>query len=244
VAANDFEPDDHASPRRDAGVWLRATPSRKRRSPPLSTERIIAAAVELLDTDGAAQLTMRRLASQLQVSATALYWHVQTKDDVLDLALDHIFGDVAIPPETPDWRDDAAELIRRWRTAMLDHPWAPGLIGRPMLGPNVLARTEFLQEALARSGLSGVDLEVATHALANYVIGAAATQAAWRTVDSARGHDHARDGLEQLKQQYPTLSASGHLDPPHRDDSVVFDRGLDAVLNGVTATGLRSGRRS
>lgn len=235
MPANDFGPDDHASPHRDGGVWLRATPARKRRPAPLTAERITAAAVDLLDTDGAAQLTMRRLASQLQVTATALYWHVQTKDDVLDLALDHIFGDVAIPPQTPDWRADAAELIRRWRATMLEHPWAPGLIGRPMLGPNVLARTEFLQASLARGGLAGIDLEVATHALANYVIGAAATQAAWRTVDPARGHDHVREGLRQLKQQYPTLSASGHLDPPRQDDSVVFDRGLVAILNGVTA---------
>ncbi|MDN5916928.1 MAG: TetR/AcrR family transcriptional regulator [Pseudonocardia sp.] len=235
MTANEFGSDGQTSSRPDAGVWLRAAPSRKRRPAPLTTERIVAAAVELLDTDGVAQLTMRRLASQLQVSATALYWHVQTKDDVLDLALDHIFEDVAVPPQTSDWRGDAAELIRRWRAAMLDHSWAPGLIGRPMLGPNVLARTEFLQEALARGGLAGLDLEVATHALANYVIGAAATQAAWRTVDSTRGHDHAREGLQQLKQQYPTLSASGHLDPPRRDDSVVFDRGLDAILNGITA---------
>ena len=93
------------------------------------------------------------VAQRLDVTATALYWHVKTKDDVLDLAVDRIFGDVAVPDASESWLEDIRVLARAWRGAMLDHPWAAGLIGRPMLGPNVLACTEFLQSALVRGRL-------------------------------------------------------------------------------------------
>ncbi|GIF00700.1 TetR/AcrR family transcriptional regulator C-terminal domain-containing protein [Paractinoplanes rishiriensis] len=147
---------------------------------PVTTERIVATAVALLDEGGAHGLTMRRLAGRLAVTATALYWHVKTKDDVLDLAVDRIFGDVPLPAAGADWRDDARGLLREWRLAMLRHPWAPGLIGRPVVGPNVLARTEFLQSALARGGYAGRRLTVITRVLANYVIGSALTEATGR----------------------------------------------------------------
>jgi AcrR family transcriptional regulator len=67
----------------------------------LSRERIVEAAVTLLDEHGTDGLTMRRLAQQLDVTPTALYWHVKTKDDVLDLTLDRIFDDVRLRSPLP-----------------------------------------------------------------------------------------------------------------------------------------------
>ncbi|WP_328477570.1 TetR/AcrR family transcriptional regulator C-terminal domain-containing protein [Actinoplanes sp. NBC_00393] len=205
-------------------IWLRDESSRPRRSPQLTQERIVAEAVVLLDQDGVAGLTMRKLAQRLDVTSTALYWHVTTKDDVLDLAVDEIFGEVTIPEPGADWRADVRTLVRGWRAAMLAHPWAPALIGRPMLGPNVLARTEFLQAALVRGGHGGLELAVTTRLVANYVIGAAVTEATWRRTAGAQS-----DG-SRIAQAYPTLEASGHLDPARWDDEVLFDRGLDTIL--------------
>ena len=147
---------------------------------PLSRDHIVRTAVNLLDEHGVAGLTMRRLASALEVTATALYWHVKTKDDVLDLAVDEVFGGVRLPAVTSDWRADVRGLIHGWRAAMQQHPWSATLIGRPAIGPNVRERTAFLQDTLARGGLAGRDLEVATRLLANYVIGAAVTESAGR----------------------------------------------------------------
>ncbi|BAL90920.1 putative TetR-family transcriptional regulator [Actinoplanes missouriensis 431] len=206
-------------------VWLRPEPDRRRRQPQLSRESITVAAVGLLDAEGVDGLTMRRLAAALGVTSTALYWHVETRDDVLDLAVDHVFGAVPIPEKT-EWRADARTLVRGWRRAMLDHPWAAALIGRPMLGPNVLARTEFLQEALSRGGLKDRELTVATRLLANYVIGAALTEATWRA-SSAADREAAR---RHVTAACPTLVASRHLAGPERDDDEIFERGLDVIL--------------
>lgn len=212
-------------------VWLRGEQSdRPRRAMPLTRERIVDAAAALLDEHGIDGLTMRRLAQRLAVTSTALYWHVETKDDVLDLAVDQIFGEVQLPDVGDDWRDDVRRLTREWRAVMLRHPWAPSLIGRPMLGPNVLARTEFLQAALVRGGFSGIQLAVVTRMLANYVIGAALTEATWHQSEDAQPRAAARQHIAASPTAYPTLIASGHLDHERWNDDELFERGLDAIL--------------
>jgi AcrR family transcriptional regulator len=220
-------------------VWLRAVPPRARRKPPLTLERIVELAVTVLDEQGVEGLTMRCLAQRLDVTATALYWHVKTKDDVLDLAVDHIFGEVPVPvpDDGDDWMDDVRVLVRAWRGAMLRHPWAPRLVGRPMLGPNVLARTEFLQSALVRGGCGGLHLAVATRTLANYVIGASLTEATWRQTADPGARAAARDHIAASAGAYPTLSASGHLDDTRWDDDLLFEKGLDAVIHAAARAG-------
>lgn len=219
-------------------VWLREESPRPRPTP-LSRERIVDAAVVLLDQHGIDGLTMRRLAQLLNVTSTALYWHVRTKEDVLDLAVDQIFGEVPLPNATDDWREDARRLVRNWRAAMLCHPWAPSLIGRPMLGPNVLARTEYLQSALVRGGFSGLQLTVATRVLANYVIGAALTEATWHQTTAPQTQKEARRHITANPAAYPTLNASGHLDTDRWSDDDLFERGLDAILAAPPTAALR-----
>ncbi|WBB80422.1 TetR/AcrR family transcriptional regulator C-terminal domain-containing protein [Micromonospora sp. WMMD882] len=214
-----------------------AGPARARRRPALLLDHIVAAAVALLDAQGVEGLTMRGLAQRLDVTATALYWHVRTKDDVLDLAVDRIFGDVPVPEVSDDWRADVRLLVLGWREAMLRHPWAPGLIGRPTLGPNVLTRTEFLQSALARGGCRGRALAVATRMVANYVIGASLTEATWRRTADPRARAAARDLVTRNPDAYPTLDASSHLDDARWDDGLLFAAGLDGILRAATGAG-------
>jgi AcrR family transcriptional regulator len=217
-------------------LWLRPEPPRVRRAPPLTLERIIDTAVTLLDEHGIDGLTMRRLAQLLGVTSTALYWHVKAKDDVLDLAVDQIFGEVPVPRPGGDWRDDVRVLARGWRAAMLRHPWAPALVGRPMLGPNVLARTEFLQSALVRGGCAGLQLAVATRTLANFVIGAALTEATWQRTADPQARAAARDRIAARADAYPTLRASGHLDDGRWSDDLLFEHGLDGILAATAAS--------
>jgi AcrR family transcriptional regulator len=206
-------------------VWLR---ERRPHRDALTRDRIVAAAVELLDAEGVAGLTMRRLADRLAVAPPTLYWHVKTKDDVLDLAVDAIFAEVPVPGGP--WRDAVRALVLAWRATMLRHPWSPPLLGRPALGPNVLERTEFLQGALVSAGFTGVHLAAATHGLANFVIGTAHTQSTWHTpemLDAARAH------LRTRAADYPTLAAHDHL--ADQDWDGLFERGLDHFLDGLVA---------
>lgn len=220
----------------DGVVWLRHEEERPRRPEPLTRERIAAAAVEELDRHGADTLTMRRLARGLGVTATALYWHIATKEDVLDLALDRIFSQVPLPTATDDLQGDVRALMMGWRAAMLTHPWSPVLIGRPMLGPHVLRRTEFLQMTLARAGLTGVELAAATHMLANFVVGAAMTETTWRRSGDPTMRSQARGHIVDQSDRYPTLAASGHLDEKCWSDDELFRLGLDRILAALVLT--------
>ena len=206
-------------------MWLRAE---KPRRDTLTRDRITAAAIDLLDAHGSAHLTMRKLAERLGVAPPPLDWHVRTKDDVLDLAVDAIFAEVEIPDRTADWAEDARTLVLRWRATMLRHPWSPALIGRPMLGPNVLARTEFLQSTLARSGRTGPSLAAATHGLANLTIGAALTESTWHgRLPQASAYELIRANADR----YPTLAANHHLDAPDQD--ALFDQAIRTFLSGL-----------
>jgi len=192
------------------GVWLRdLAPTRPRRN--LTREEIVTQAIALLDDHGVQGLTMRAVAERLGVTSAALYWHVQTKEDVLDLAFDQVFASVELPPRDGPWRLQVRTLLSRWRAAMLAHPWSTALVNRPMLGPHVLERTEYLHAALARAGLTGTELVAAARVLANFVIGNA-------VVESSRpllGADPDREGLPPQAHvadqgRYPTLVQVGH----------------------------------
>jgi AcrR family transcriptional regulator len=212
-------------------VWLR--PRRTGRGePPLTRDRIVEAAVALLDEEGIERLTMRRLAERLGVVAPSLYWHVDTKDDVIDLAVDAIFGEMPSGVgSAAEWRDDVIAVLAAWRTAMLRHPWATAVPARqrPTLGPNFLAWMEALQSTLARAGFSGTDRSAATWALYNHVMGSAASEAALRISDEDR-----RVGQQQLqadRDRYPTLAACGYLYDDDWDTS--YTVGLDYLLDGL-----------
>jgi AcrR family transcriptional regulator len=223
-------PNDEVASGQLHSVWLR--PRRTRRGePPLTLARIVDAAVALLDEEGIDRLTMRRLAERLGVVAPSLYWHVDTKDDVLDLAVDAIFGEA--PPEASGWREQVTAVLSAWRSAMLHHPWATAVPARrrPTIGPNFLAGMELLQSTLVRAGFTEGDMSAATWALYNHVMGSAASQCALRISDDER-----RLGQEQLRNNrdnYPTLAARGYLYDDDWDGS--YRTGLEILLDGLQA---------
>ncbi|WP_127932649.1 TetR/AcrR family transcriptional regulator [Nonomuraea polychroma] len=201
-------------------VW-----SRPRKAPrqTLTLERIVAEAVALLDEEGADRLTMRRLAERLDTGSTTLYWHVKTKDDVLDLALDAVFGEVRLPDPAAGWQAAVRELIGGWRAALLRHPWSATILDRPLMGPNALERTEFLYRTLTGAGFAAP--QAAAYSLSNYVMGSVIMQVTWQDQD---GEDTGAF-LRERARRYPALAEHG-LD--HAWDAT-FDEGLGYLLAGM-----------
>ncbi|MFF0312079.1 TetR/AcrR family transcriptional regulator [Streptosporangium sp. NPDC004379] len=216
-------------------VWLRPPGRTGRDAPPLSRNRIVEEAVALLDAEGADRLTMRRLAERLGTGSTTLYWHVKTKDDVIDLALDLIFAEVVIPPEDGrGWRAGITALIDGWRAVLLRHPWSAALLGRPMLGPNVLARSEFLYATLLGAGVVEPRLTAAAYGLSNYVIGSALMQSTWLADADEEVRRAARERLRADRERYPALAAHGPL-VADGDWDTGFALGLTWLLDGIEA---------
>ncbi len=145
-----------AEPQIPQPPWQRL-PDRKtrRRRDPISREAIVTAAVQLLDREGLAALSMRRLADELGAGAASLYWHVGSKDGLLDLVLDRIIGEGEVPdPDPSRWREQLKDVARAQRRASLRHPYIVRIsIGRIPMGPNALRYSERILAILRAGGL-------------------------------------------------------------------------------------------
>jgi AcrR family transcriptional regulator len=199
--------------------------------PPLSRERIVMTAVELLDAQGIEGLTMRRLADRLGSGVMSLYWHVDRKEDVFDLALDSVL-EYRAPPQTAaaqDWREEAIHMLEDWRASMLQHPWSASLLPRRVLGPNILSRLELLSRILSRAGVADANLNAAIWSLWNYVMGATITRASFDVSDDDRAA--AQQRLTRLSERYPTIERSRLL--LDDDWNGAFRKGLSFLLDGL-----------
>ena len=195
--------------------------------PPLSRDRIVATALELLDADGLDGLTMRRLADRLGAGVMSLYWHVDNKEDVLDLALDAVL-DYRGPPQMgapQDWRAEVVHMLEDWRASMLRHPWSTSLLPRRALGQNILSRLELMSKTLSRAGVADADLNAAIWSLWNYVMGATITRASFDLSDDDRA------AAQQRLERYPTIERSGLLLDDDWDGA--FRKGLGFLLDGL-----------
>lgn len=129
---------------------------------PLSRERLLAAAVEIADSEGVGAVTMRRVSAAVGVEAMSLYHHVPGKEGLLDGLAETVGAEVAeqirIIEETAGSLDWQATLRRRFltaRTVMLKHPWAPGLMGsRSSIPPSAFAIYESLLATMIEAGFS------------------------------------------------------------------------------------------
>jgi AcrR family transcriptional regulator len=211
-----------------------------RGEPPLTRERIVAAAVELLDAEGVGGLSMRRLADRLGSGVMSLYWHVDNKEDVLDLALDSVLEYRGAPQvaEPQDWRGEVVHMLEDWRASMLRHPWSASLLPRQALGRNTLGRLELLSKVLSRAGVADADLNVAIWSLWNYVMGATLTRASFDLSDDDRAAAQRR--LEHLSGHDPTIERSRLLLDDDWDG--VFRKGLGFLLDGLSPGAARRDR--
>ena len=140
----------------------------------LSRDRIVRTAIAIADAEGLPAVTMRRLGTELGVPVMSLYRHVPSKDDLVFLMADSIFGEAALPdPRPEDWRAQIESVARlQWALARR-HPWMPSVMSltRPMMVPNGMAHTEWTMRVVRELGF---DLPTSLHiavVLAGFLLG-------------------------------------------------------------------------
>jgi AcrR family transcriptional regulator len=126
--------------------WNRVPPrSSIKRRDPLSRKAIVDAAIRILDVDGLDGFTMRRVAEALGTGPTSLYWHVGSKDGLLDLVFEEVIGEQDIPDADPRrWQEQLKDVARMMRATILRHRDIVRIsIGRLPMGPqrDALQRT-------------------------------------------------------------------------------------------------------
>jgi AcrR family transcriptional regulator len=140
--------------------------------PPLSRERVLAAAVALADAGGVDALSMRKLAQELGVVPMALYKHVASKDELLDGMVDLVVGEIDPPAGGTGWKTAIRRRILSARRALLRHPWASRVLeSRTDPTPAVVAYMDSMI-GMFRAGGFSIDLtHHAMHAMGSRLLG-------------------------------------------------------------------------
>ncbi|GAB3574186.1 TetR/AcrR family transcriptional regulator [Amycolatopsis endophytica] len=226
-----------------------------RRSEALSRERIIEAAIELLDADGEAGLTFRVLTARLSTGPGAIYWHVANKGELLDAATESVVA-AAVPLDPAGSARSPREEIRAVALGLFEaidgHPWLATQLATQLSRSPWGSVTPRIFEGIGRQvralGVPESGWFTSTSALVHYILGAAGQNAvngrtAQPGVDRGEFLDAVSTAWEELDpDDYSfTRAVAGQL--RDHDDREQFLAGIDLVLAGVTAIHPPDGQR-
>jgi AcrR family transcriptional regulator len=134
--------------------WKAAPRERPTRAP-LTRGAIVDAALRVLEREGADGLSMRRVAEELGTGPASLYWHVASKDELINLLVDRVASEIQVPPPDPArWEEQLKEWMLQARRVFRRYPGVAGLtLGRIPVGPNLVRWTEWLLALLRGAGI-------------------------------------------------------------------------------------------
>ncbi|KKC41029.1 TetR family transcriptional regulator [Devosia epidermidihirudinis] len=222
-------------------VMTNSIPQTERRRDALSKERIVEAAIEILDSSGESGLTFRALAARLATGSGAIYWHVANKDELLAAATDHIVARVmAEMAKSPGPREAVRTIALGVFDAIDVHPWVGAQMQRAPWHTSMLQIFDSLGRQLEALGVPQAAQFDAATALLSYILGVAGQNAS-----NARmhGQDPDRAGVlaktaahwAQLDaEEYPFVTKVAHQMNDH-DDTAQFLAGIDLILAGIEA---------
>ena len=222
-------------------VWARKQPEPEQ--PALSRAAIVREAVAMLDESGIDELSMRKLGARLNAGATSLYRHVATKDELMELAVDEVFGEIRVPAVGGGWRSAVAELAGSFRATALRHPWLVSVLGQAglaYLGPQLMTVTEALASLFSGAGFA--DPRGALDTVVAYVIGVSTTEAAWLSTVARSGQTEPEFVARLLPAAQRAAADHEHLsgqaadaaaENPAEVREAKFRYGLDVVLDGL-----------
>jgi AcrR family transcriptional regulator len=203
---------------------------------PLSSARVLQAAVALADEAGLQAFSMRGLAQELGVVPMALYKHVANKEELLDGMVDTVFSEIELPSGDLDWRSAMRRRAISTRAALQRHSWAIGMMESRHPGPENLRNHNAVMGCLRTAGFP---FELAIHAYSvqdAYIYGFALQErdTAFETPDSAGEAAQRRAAMIGALEDYPHLAEiTRKLPESGYDNAVAFEWGLDLILDGL-----------
>ena len=208
---------------------------RPRGRPALPLDRILVAALELVDEEGADALSMRALAQRLESGTATLYRHFASRSELVAVMVDRMLGEVDVDVRAVaalPWQQACTSVAHSMFDALGRHGnVAPLLIGHVPMGPNALAQRELVLSVLLENGFPPV---VAAHAyatLARYVLGFA-IQLSGSTADAGVEDAQLSARFHQLDAtRYPaTVAMADDLPVPLEEE---FAFGLQLIIAGL-----------
>lgn len=214
--------------------------SPRRRAPrnSLNADRILDAAIRLLDCHGAEAFTMRALAQQLGVGTMAVYSHFRGKDEISDAVAQRLLDTIELPPAgSGNARAELREVCLGVYRLFSEHPSALQLLTlRPMRGDDAISVIDRMLGLLCEAGLTRTEAARAHVALMQYTVGSAlwSTRRARALCDEGV-RDRVRAKLDALPaDRYPSLvSLAPELMRVQENGAAQYERGLDAMVEGL-----------
>jgi AcrR family transcriptional regulator len=197
------------------------------RKPLLSTDRIVEAARALVDAEGLAAVSTRRLAAELGVSGPSLYNHFRTKDEILEAVADSVSAqvDLSMFEDGRDWRTALHDWAVSYRAALRDPNIVPVLARGPGRRPAALRLADAVYGAMVDAGWSPAQATSIGALMRYFIMGSALGSFAGGFVDDASAYDPA---------DYPHLGQAHLLaEQQEKIDERAFETGLTALLDGL-----------
>jgi AcrR family transcriptional regulator len=229
-------PHQHQGP---ATLWFQPPEATHDRRPPLTRQRVVTEALTIIAQQGLTALTMRTLATRLDVVPGALYRHVRNKQQLQDLVLDGVLAEVDPTPDpTQPWTQQLNTLAHRLRAVLEAHPGVAGLLQlRDPLGPHSLAVAEAFLQPLQTAGFPHHQAGLAFFLVIDYTTGFAASSPPISTNQQRVRDQTTRTRLHHFfrslpTDRFPALATLGpHVWIDNRDQR--FTTGLNILLDGL-----------
>ncbi|MGW2705993.1 TetR/AcrR family transcriptional regulator [Streptomyces sp. NPDC001340] len=234
--------------------WERERPARARVGParaPLSRERVVEAAFTVLDRQGLDGLSMRQVAAELGVTVSALYAHVSSKDDLLELMYTRLFDGFEMPEADPErWQEQVRDYARSGRQRLRSHrDMARISMAHVPFTAELLPHVEALLAVFRTAGLPDRIAAEAGDLISTYIDGFVLEEGMWEDRADQHGGDGSslarpdwREMAEEMQNYFASLPES---DFPHlralsglmvRDSSDErFDIGVEIILRGLAS---------
>jgi AcrR family transcriptional regulator len=214
----------------------------------LTLDQIVKAAVDLLDAEGLEGLNMRALGKQLGSAATAVYWHVGSKENLVTLAGDRVWNEITLPePTATDWRTAATRMATDVHAMLTRHRWLVQAFGSYLMyGPGKARHDDHILAIYEAAGFTGARADQAAATVFTFVLGNALGSAAETSLARKLSRDGGdaealmRDtmakaaetaaGFPRLRARLETAAADYAAAPDN-----TFEFGLQAILDGLEA---------
>jgi AcrR family transcriptional regulator len=205
---------------------------------PLSRERVVEAALRVMDEEGLDAVSMRRVAREVGVEAMSLYHHVEDKEDLLDGICEHVMAGFEFPDPVEDWAENCRRGARAWRRLLQSHPAVMRLFAEqrgPVRTVDSMRPMEFALRLLRGAGLSDRDTAQAFHAFGGYIQGFVMMELGSIAGGSDEAHLKAHaDLVSALPEEFEALAAvSPYFAECDADEQ--FEFGLDLLIRGLEA---------
>jgi AcrR family transcriptional regulator len=209
------------------------SPNRSRGRPALPLERMLTAAVELVDEQGAEALSMRSLAQRLESGTATLYRHFSSRSELISLVIDHILGEVDLDARAVadlTWQQACTSVAEHMFDALSRHRnVASLLIDYTPMGPHAMAHRELCLSVLLANGFAPAIAAHAYATLARYVLGFAIQHSG--AAEAQQDVDLANAFHQLDPSRYPaTVAVADDLPVPLAEEFVF---GLQLIVAGL-----------